>query len=334
MKPIIAITIGDINGIGPEVIVKACRQPSVMELCRPVVVGSFDALNWHRAWLGTPVTIKKVDDIGEAEDGVVSVLDVPAEFNPAEIGTPTMTSGRAAIEAIERAIPLVRSGAASALVTAPISKYALALAGSPFKGHTDMLIDMFKAKDVMMVLASDNLRVGLVTIHIPVSRVASSITRESVTHTLRIARNACATDFGVPSPRMAVLALNPHAGDCGAIGTDEHDVIEPAIKTLRDEGANVEGPFAADGFFSAHCREVYDMVIAMYHDQGLIPFKMQAAGHGVNVSCGLPIVRTSPDHGTAYSIAGTGRASFGSMVEAIDLARTIMLNRAAAGTRA
>ncbi len=328
MLPIIAISIGDINGIGPEVILKAFSRSDLFQHCRPVVFGVPVALHWFAKSLGISVPLVSVTSVEAAQENVISIIDSGGVFDEREIGRPTADSGRASIAAIVQAYQTVESGGASALVTAPISKEAIALAGSPYKGHTDMLASLCgKHDEELMVMASNRMKVGLVTIHIPLKDVEKAVTKDAVLKTLRISQNALVCDFGIPKPHIAVLALNPHGGERGFIGTEELDCIAPAVEEAASSGMNVDGPFAADGFFSAHNREMYDMVIAMYHDQGLIPFKMQAAGRGVNVTCGLPFVRTSPDHGTAYPISAQGSASAESMTEAIHLAQKISENR-------
>jgi 4-phospho-D-threonate 3-dehydrogenase / 4-phospho-D-erythronate 3-dehydrogenase len=326
-KPAIAISMGDFHGVGPEIVVKAFARSDLFELCIPIVFGSVAALSWHVERTGAPVKLREVTGVSQAEPGEISVLDTGGSFDPLGIGQPAAEGGAASIAAIERAFEAVASGEAKALVTAPISKEAIALAGSPFKGHTDMLAALCGAESVLMLMCSNTMKVGLVTIHVPVGEVAPLITGGRISKTIEAGARALAGDFGIPRPRIAVLALNPHAGDGGFLGTEERDIIIPAIRKMAGRGIPVEGPFAADGFFSAHNKQLFDLIIAMYHDQGLIPFKMQAAGRGVNVSCGLPIVRTSPDHGTAYDIAGKGAASAESMKEAIVTARGIFINR-------
>lgn len=327
MLPVIAISIGDMYGIGPEVLLRAFERSDLFSLCRPVVFGPAAVLDWHRARAGSVVEIRMLNSVEEAAEGALGVIDQPCGFDPAAVGTVSAEAGRVCLAAIDAAVAAVRAGAARALVTAPVSKEAMALAGSPFKGHTDLLASLCGAEHVLMILAGNTMKVGLVTIHVPLGDVTPLITTERVLQTIVSGQEALARDFGVAAPRLAVLALNPHAGDGGHIGREEIDAIVPAIEGARARGIRVEGPFAADGFFSAHNREMYDMIVAMYHDQGLIPFKMQAAGRGVNVSAGLPIVRTSPDHGTAFDIAGKGIAGADSMKEAIRTACVIAANR-------
>jgi 4-phospho-D-threonate 3-dehydrogenase / 4-phospho-D-erythronate 3-dehydrogenase len=328
MHPIIAISIGDIYGIGPEVIFKAFTRSDLFTICRPVIYGPMAVMQWYKKKIGTLVDIRTVSDPSEADDNMLSLVDTGGHFDESLIGTSCAAGGATAVDAIRMAYEAVTRGNASALVTAPISKEAIALAGSPFRGHTDMLASFSdSASEVIMILSSNTMKVGLVTIHVPLHRVAPLITRDRIMHTLRSAAHALERDFAIRQSRIAVLALNPHAGDGGYLGAEENDVIIPAIAEAQAEGISVDGPFPADGFFSAHNKQFYDMIVAMYHDQGLVPFKMNAAGRGVNISCGLPIVRTSPDHGTAYNIAGLGVASAESMKEAIVVARTIVVNR-------
>lgn len=328
MLPIIAISIGDVFGIGPEVILKAFDRSELYDICRPVVFGPNEVMQHVRSRLGIAVDLKELGSPDEAEERSIGIIDVPGHFDPAAVGAPSAESGRISVAAIETAFAAVRSGAAQALVTAPISKEAIAMAGSTYRGHTDMLAALCDSHDdVLMILSSNTMNVGLVTIHVPLSEVAAMITTDRVARTIRLGHRAMTEDFAIEDPKIAVLALNPHAGDGGLLGGEEAAVIAPAVAAALDEGIDVEGPFPADGFFSAHTQQMYDLIIAMYHDQGLVPFKLQAKGRGVNVSAGLPIVRTSPDHGTAYNIAALGIANAGSMKEAVYYARTIAMNR-------
>ncbi|MDX9758146.1 MAG: 4-hydroxythreonine-4-phosphate dehydrogenase PdxA [Bacteroidota bacterium] len=329
MLPIIAISIGDVNGIGPEVVLKAFDRTDLFDLCRPVVFAPPGVLEYYRERFGVPVDLAGIDDIAAARDRVLNVIATAGTFTADEVGRPTEAGGQASITAIEAAFAATQAGTAEAMVTAPVSKEAMAMAGSPFRGHTEMLASLCGTpEDVLMILSSNTMNVGLVTIHVPISQVAALITRERVQRTIRLAHRAMREDYGIEDPKLAVLGLNPHAGDGGLLGDEEQTIIAPAVAAMQAEEIDVVGPFAADGFFSAHTQQMYDIIIAMYHDQGLVPFKLQAMGRGVNVTVGLPIVRTSPDHGTAYNIAGRGVASAASMTEAIFFARTIALNRA------
>ena len=291
--------------------------------------GPVEALDWYRQRLGMQhIPMETIEDVSQSAERRLNIIPTPGEFSQAEIGRPTAASGQCSLDALTAAFTDVHSGAAQALVTAPISKEAIGMAGSSYHGHTEMLADYCgRGDNVIMILSSNTMNVGLVTAHIPLREVASNLTSENVTRSIRLGASAMEVDFGIASPRLAVLALNPHAGDGGYLGGEEADLIIPALEACRATGIEVDGPFAADGFFSAHNKTMYDLIIAMYHDQGLVPFKMQAKGRGVNISSGLPIVRTSPDHGTAFGIASHGLASAESMKEAVLAARRIALNR-------
>ncbi len=334
MHPVIAISIGDVYGIGPEVILRSFVRSDLFTMCRPVVFGPMATMEWYRQRIGALVELQTVASPADAVEGAISVVETGGAFDPARVGSTTAEAGTISLEAITRAYEAVRDGSAQALVTAPISKEAIILAGSPFHGHTDMLASLCGVEnEVIMILSSNTMKVGLVTIHIPLVDVTAAISTDRVLATIRAGFRALRQDFGVSQPRIAVLALNPHAGDGGHLGDEEQTIIAPAIAMARSEAIAVDGPFPADGFFSAHNRDQFDMIIAMYHDQGLIPFKMQAGGRGVNISAGLPIIRTSPDHGTAHAIAGRGIASADSMREAILAARSIAVNRTRASVQ-
>lgn len=326
--PVIAISIGDVNGIGPEVTLKAFVRSDLFERCRPLVFSPVAVLEYYNTRLGLQLAIHRCAAAGDAREGVINVIPVDGAFDENDLGTATAESGRISILSIEAAFAATQSAEASAMVTAPISKEAIALAGSRFHGHTDMLASLCKADDdALMILSSNTMSVGLVTVHVPLREVADLITRERVLHTIRVGHEAMVRDFGIAEPRIAVLGLNPHGGDGGVLGVEDGAQILPAVEEAQAQGWLVEGPFPADGFFSAHTKPMYDLIIAMYHDQGLVPFKMQAKGRGVNVTSGLPVVRTSPDHGTAYNIASHGIASPESMKEAVHFAQSIALNR-------
>lgn len=327
MRPVLAISIGDVYGIGPEIILKGLTRGELGTRCRPIVVGSAAALEWHRRHFGITLPLYPITMPAEATDGVVNVIDTGGDFDPSLLGRAHGSGGAIALAAIERSVELCLRGEAAALVTAPVSKEALALAGAHHPGHTEILADLTESSHVAMIMHAPALRVILTTIHLPLSEVAARVTRESVERTIEIGQHALVKDFGIPRPLLSVLALNPHGGDNGLLGPEDGERIAPAVAACRARGIQVDGPHPADGFFSAHHREYPDMVVAMYHDQGLIPFKLLAQGRGVNVTAGLPIVRTSPDHGTAFALAGLGRASYDSFVEAADLALRIARER-------
>ncbi len=320
-KPRLALTLGDPNGIGPEVVLKAVADPGLRDRTEPVVVGSEAVLRVHAERLGLRVPPD------------LAVWEVaPGEAPAVEWGETTADAGRLAMRAVERAVDACLAGEADAVVTAPISKEAIARAGYRVPGHTEFLAERTGAEGVVMMLVDPRvpgLRVALVTTHLPVRAVAAAVTPEAVLGTLRRLDRALRLDFGIDAPRIAVLGLNPHAGDGGVIGTEDRDVVEPALDAARAGGLDVPGPFPADAFFGRRGFERHDAVLAMYHDQGLAPFKALAMGGGVNVSAGLPIVRTSPDHGTGFDIAGRGLADASSFRAAAGLAAEIARRRRA-----
>jgi 4-hydroxythreonine-4-phosphate dehydrogenase len=327
-KPVLAISAGDVYGVGPEVSLKAFYRSSLFDMCRPVIHGPVEALTYFNDTLGLDIPLRVSADETTPQENVLTVVDTGGVFDPAKIGYASPEGGHMSLAAIRSAYDAVHRGDAHALVTAPISKEAIAMAGSGFRGHTDMLASFSGHADgAIMIMSSATLNVGLVTVHVPLKDVAALIESDRVLRIIRLGHHAMLQDFDIPTPRLAVLALNPHAGDGGYLGHEEEQVIMPVVRRAAAEGVRVEGPFPADGFFSAHNRQSYDLVIAMYHDQGLVPFKMQAKGRGVNVTSGLPFIRTSPDHGTAYQIAAQGRADAESMKEALYRARLIVLNR-------
>jgi len=290
--PTLALTVGDPCGIGPEIVLKAIRDPRVIEVCRPVIYG--------------PHT--------------------PDELAPFPAGRINADAARAAADAITRAVADARAGRIAGMVTAPINKAAFAAAGLPWRGHTDMLAELCGVSQVAMMFWSERLRVVLATVHIPLAEVPRALTRGRLLEILRLTARSLPA-FGVPSPTLAVTGLNPHAGEDGLLGSEESDVISPAIAAARAEGLRVSGPFPADTLFVRAARGEFDAVIAAYHDQGLIPVKLIAFGRSVNVTLGLPIIRTSVDHGTAFDIARKGVADEGSLVEAILLAARLAAGR-------
>jgi 4-hydroxythreonine-4-phosphate dehydrogenase len=315
----LALTLGDPNGIGPEVVLKALADPLFRDGGHhPVVVGSAGALAYWAKRLGQDGALDgvEVQDVGQGE------------VTPGRV---TADGGRMAMEAVARACDLCMSGDADAMVTAPLHKEAIQRAGYAFPGHTEFLAERTGASEVVMLMASGPLRVGLVTTHVPLRLVATSITVEAVLQKLRQLHRSLRADFAIDQPRIAVLGLNPHAGDGGVLGTEEIDTIEPALAAARAEGIEASGPFPADAFFGRQAYREHDAVLAMYHDQGLVAFKALAMGRGVNVTLGLPIVRTSPDHGTAFDIAGSGRADASSFLAAAVLAADVARARRAGG---
>ena len=327
MKPVVAITIGDYNGIGPEVALRAAALAPVRRICTPLLVGPAEVFARVAAKLRLPLRLRpwqEGDPRAEAAAVLDTAGDIPLRYAPGKLSA---EAGAAAGAAIRAAVALVMRHDADAVVTAPVSKQALHLAGIDTPGQTELLQRLTHAPHVAMMLVAGALRVGLVTIHIPLKNVARELTGSLIAERIRVIHRALVTDWGVARPRIAVLALNPHAGEGGDIGSEEQRVIIPAMDALRKERIALAGPFPADAFFSRGVPEAYDAVVAMYHDQGLIPLKMAGRGTAVNVSAGLPLVRTSPDHGTAFDIARRLEADASSMARAIGTAVAIASRR-------
>lgn len=320
---------GDPNGIGPEVIVKALADKRLRKYVDPVVTGSASVLRQHIERLG----LKDFDvTLYPDRSGRITVLDVVPDEEPSvEFGRVTATAGRIAMMSVEKAVRLCIDGESDAMVTAPLSKEAINKAGFNLPGHTEFIANLTGTSSFTMMMVSDSLRVGLVTGHVPIWDVPKLVTREAIMDKIRVIGKSLVEDFGVPRPKIAVLGLNPHAGEGGVIGREETETIKPAVATACDEGYSVLGPYPADGFFASRSYLSVDAVLAMYHDQGLIPFKTLTFNTGVNFTAGLPIVRTSPDHGTAFDIAGQRKAlpdSFRTaLYVALDVARRRSLER-------
>ncbi len=329
MFPRIAITMGDFNGIGPEIIIKCFNNPTIRNICNLFVIGSINVFEYYAIKLKEECTLIEIDTIPESTE-----TDKIFIFNLRKFQTPiiqpsltTKEAGEYAGEAIETAVKLFKQNLIDGIITAPVSKEALNKSKYHFPGQTEMLSNLFNNKDGLMMLVCKNLRVGLVTTHLPLSNVSKNLSKEKIVNKISVLHSSLKKDFLIRNPRIAVLGFNPHAGENGTLGTEENNIMTPAIKCIRRKGIFVDGPFPADGFWGTHLYKKYDAVLAMYHDQGLIPFKMLGFDVGVNFTAGLPIVRTSPDHGTAFDIAGKGIASAKSMIEAIRLAVKIINNR-------
>lgn len=317
----VGITLGDTNGIGPEVVMKALSDATISELCTPIIFGSAKVLNAHRRANGMEeFHINVLRDLDTLHNKRVNLFSTGEDEPAIELGTPSAAAGKLALQSLAAACEALEAGKIDVLVTAPIDKHTIQSEAFAFAGHTEYLQQRFGAGKSLMLLVHDELRVGLVTGHVPLEQVAPLVTAESITEKVKLMQKSLAEDFGIRRPRIAVLGLNPHAGDNGTIGTHEQRVIVPAIQALRNENQLVFGPYPADGFFGAGQWKQFDAVLAMYHDQGLAPFKALAFTAGVNFTAGLPIVRTSPDHGTAYDIAGKNQADETSMRSAIFLA--------------
>ena len=322
-SPLIAITMGDPAGIGPEIIVKAMGEQAVFAQSRPVVLGDEGILSDAVRWSKAPVTIKRIEgpEQGVFRRGTINLIPL-TDLSPEEVplGAPRSQGGAAAYRYIEGGVQLAQRGSVAALVTAPISKEALHAAGYPFPGHTELLAKMVGSGDVVMMLAGPTLRVALVTTHLPLRQVPDALTSARIKRTIEITSQGLKDYWGIPSPQLAVAGLNPHAGEGGIFGSEEQEVIIPAIEECRQKGMAVFGPLPADSLFFHAASGRYDAVISMYHDQGLIPLKLLHFRDAVNITLGLPIIRTSVDHGTGYDIAGKGVADPTSLINAILLA--------------
>ncbi len=326
----VGITHGDINGVGYEVILKTFLDMRVADLCTPIIYGSSKIAAYHRKALELPPVNMNI--ISRAEDAGASRLNIINCVNDevkVELSKPTAEAGEAAFMALEAAVADMKRGVVDVLLTAPINKHSIQNDNFHFPGHTEYLEQCFGnlEKKALMILLKDNLRVALVTGHVPLSQVASMISVDAVVEKLRIFNQSLKQDFAIVKPRIAVLSLNPHAGDAGLLGTEEETVIKPAMKEAEKKGVMSFGPYPADGFFGSRMYDKFDGVLAMYHDQGLAPFKALAMDDGVNYTAGLPIVRTSPAHGTAYDIAGKNMASEESFRQALYVALDIYRNR-------
>lgn len=329
LKPIIGITIGDFNGIGPEIILKTLADIEITKFFTPVIYGSVKLLNKYRKLLqlSEEHPFQFISDINHVVDRKINVFNCWQEDFEPEPGKITEQAGKCAFLSLKTATEHLKKGSIAGMVTAPINKKNIQRPDFNFIGHTEYLQAEFNAPDVLMFMVSENLKVAVVSMHVPVSKVVGDITKEKIEGKLNLMLQSLKKDFGISKPKIAVLGLNPHAGDSGAIGTEDKDIIKPLIENFKNKGEIVMGPFPADGFFAAESYRKFDAVLAMYHDQGLTPFKMLAFDDGVNFTAGLKAIRTSPDHGTAYDIAGKGIANENSFREAVFLVLSIIKNR-------
>ena len=324
----VAITQGDTNGVGYEVILKAFQDSAILELCTPIIYGSPKIAAYHKKILNIETPFNIINKAEDARDGRVNLLACHDDETKVELGQPTTEAGQAAFCALDRAMTDYRKGLYDVLVTAPINKATIQNPGFQFHGHTEYIeTSLGEGKKALMILMNDVLRVALVTTHLPIKDIAKAITKEAIIEKATIFHQSLRRDFRISCPRIAVLSLNPHAGDNGLLGAEEKEIIQPAIEQLAENGIQAFGPYPADGFFGSGNFNYFDGVLAMYHDQGLAPFKTIALDHGVNYTAGLPIVRTSPDHGTAYDIAGQGKADENSLRQAIYTAIDVFRNR-------
>ena len=324
----VGITCGDVNGIGLEVVMKTFLDNRMHQVCTPVIYASNKLVSQQRKLLNlTDFQYQTVKSSNEVILRKTNVLNCWEEEIPVEWGKPTEISGMHAFKSLEAATEDLRDKKIDVLVTAPINKHTIQNPDFNFQGHTEYLSAKFDSPDYLMFLVSETLRVAVVSGHIPVKDVAAHLSIEKIVKKLQLMNKSLKRDFGFRKPRIAVLGLNPHAGDSGLIGVEERDIIQPAVKQAFDSGLFVYGPYSADGFFGSGSFRKFDAVLAMYHDQGLVPFKTISFSTGVNFTAGLPVVRTSPDHGTAYDIAGKGTANEDSLRDAIYTAIDILKKR-------
>jgi 4-hydroxythreonine-4-phosphate dehydrogenase len=323
---IVGISIGDLNGIGSEVVLKTFEDSRMLEFCTPVIFANVKIISAIKKTFESTAAIHGIDTLEQIVIGKINVLNVWKEHLELNYGANDDALGKYAIKSFIAATKALKEGKVDVLVTAPINKYNIQSDDFKFPGHTDYL-NQELAGDALMFMVQDNLRVGLLTDHIPVNDVASHLTEQLITKKIETINQSLTQDFSINKPKIAVLGLNPHAGDGGVIGKEDDTLLKPVIKKLFEKGTLVFGPYPADGFFGNSQYEKFDAVIAAYHDQGLIPFKTLSFGNGVNYTAGLDKIRTSPDHGTAYDIAGKGIANHNSFKEAVFLAIDIYNSR-------
>jgi 4-hydroxythreonine-4-phosphate dehydrogenase len=323
---IVGISIGDLNGIGSEVVLKTFEDSRMLELCTPVIFANVKTISFVRKSFESTAMLHGIDRLDQMVVGKINVLNVWREGFDINFGTNDETVGKYAIKSFVASTKALKEGLIDVLVTAPINKYNIQSEEFKFPGHTDYL-DKELEGNALMLMVQDDLRVGLLTDHIPVNEVAKHLTESLITQKIDTIKKTLIQDFSINKPKIAFLGLNPHAGDGGVIGKEEEEILKPTIKKIFDKGTLVFGPFPADGFFGSNQYEKYDAILATYHDQGLIPFKTLSFGKGVNYTAGLNKIRTSPDHGTAYEIAGKNMADFNSFKEAVYLAIDVFHSR-------
>ena len=325
----VGITHGDINGVGYEVILKAFSDSTMLDLCTPIVYGSPKVAAYHRKAVELQTSFSIINTAEEAQEGKLSILACTEDELKVELSKPSAEAGKAALDALERALADYKEGLIDVLVTAPINKHSIQSDEFHFPGHTEYIEERVgEGEKALMILMKDDFRVALVTGHLPVKDIAAALTKELIMEKMEIFNRSLKQDFNIGCPRIAVFSLNPHAGDNGLLGTEETEVIIPAMKEMQAKGVQCFGPYPADGFMGSGNFTHFDGILAMYHDQGLAPFKALAMDEGVNYTAGLPIVRTSPAHGTAYDIAGQGVATEDSFRQAIYTAIDVYRNRA------
>jgi 4-phospho-D-threonate 3-dehydrogenase / 4-phospho-D-erythronate 3-dehydrogenase len=323
---IVGISIGDLNGIGSEIILKTFEDQRMLEMCTPVIFANVKMLSFVRKSFESTAMLHGIDKLDQIVKGKINVLNIWREGFDLNVGVSDDKVGKYAIKSFVEATNALKENQIDVLVTAPINKANVQSEDFKFPGHTDYLDSQLEG-NALMLMVQDNLRIGLLTDHVPVNEVAKHLTEKLIIQKIETINKTLIQDFSINKPKIAVLGLNPHAGDNGVIGKEEEEILKPTIKKIFEKGTLVFGPFPADGFFGSGQYEKYDAVIATYHDQGLIPFKTLAFGNGVNYTAGLNKIRTSPDHGTAFEIAGKNKADFNSFKEAVYLAIDIFHSR-------
>jgi 4-hydroxythreonine-4-phosphate dehydrogenase len=323
---IVGISIGDLNGVGSEVVLKTFEDTRLLELCTPVIFANVKIMSFLKKAYELSLNFHGIDNLGQLVEGKINVLNVWKEHVAIQFGVNDNEVGKFAIKSFVAATTALKEDKIDVLVTAPVNKYNIQSEEFKFPGHTDYLAKEFNEKALMFMIHGD-LRVGLLTDHVPVNEVAKYLNEKLIRSKVQTINDTLKQDFGIEKPKIAILGLNPHAGDGGVIGKEDEEIIKPALKKIYDSGILVFGPFSADSFFGSNQYKQYDAVLAAYHDQGLIPFKTMSFGNGVNYTAGLSKIRTSPDHGTAFDIAGKNLANADSFKEALYLALDVYKNR-------
>ena len=323
---IIGISVGDLNGIGPEIVLKSFADPRMLEFCTPVVFANIKFLTWYKKELGLECHLNALSDLSQVNHGKINVINAWSETFEAQYGKVDPKAGVLAIASLKKAVNALKNNQIDALVTAPIDKKNSQSEEFKFPGHTDYLAQELGGS-ALMFMVSEEVRVGLLTDHVPVKDAPARITKELIRQKASAMMASLTQDFGITRPKIAVLGVNPHSGDQGVIGSEDQEIMAPTINEMREEGALIYGPYPADGFFGSGQYKHFNAVLAAYHDQGLIPFKTLSFGAGVNFTAGLNAVRTSPDHGTAFDIAGKDQANISSFKEAIFTALNIVRQR-------
>jgi 4-hydroxythreonine-4-phosphate dehydrogenase len=317
-RPVIGISVGDLNGIGIEIIIKTFSDNRILELCTPIIFGSNRVINFYKKSIPeinlNYVSIKEISKINPKQVNIFTLWEEEIEIQPGQM---TETGGKYGVQSLQAAVKALKEKTIDALVTAPLNKFTMQSNEFNFTGHTPFLKEAFKADDVLMLMIADNMKVGLLTEHLAIMDVAKNINKEQIIKKINLLKTSLIKDFGVERPRIAILGLNPHAGDDGLVGKEEKEIIRPAILESKKNDCVVMGPYSADAFFARGNHEKFDAILAMYHDQGLIPFKSLAIGEGTNFTAGLQAIRTSPDHGTAFDIAGKNQADESSFRAAV-----------------